>query len=247
LPDGTYQDPIACLYCNFPKPNHRVPTLLTLGPVENLFHEFGHAMHSMLGRSRYQHVTGTRCSTDFAEVPSILMEYFATDRRILPLFAKHYETGQALPTRIIEALLESRKLFGANEIHTQSFYAMVDQKFHGKHPLGKNTVDLLADLHKDYSPALLHVQGSAWHLRFGHFHSYAAKYYAYTWARAVAARVWYECFEQDPLSRSAGERFRRTMLAHGGGVPSQELVEDMLKRPVGINDLVNSLQDDLNL
>lgn len=112
----------------------------------------GHAMHSMLARTRYQHVTGTRCSTDFAEVPSVLMESFALDPRVLKRFAKHYKTGQDLSEEFIEKLHMSRTMFTSLETTTQAFYAVVDQVYHGRHPLGKSTTAVLAQLQNEHFP-----------------------------------------------------------------------------------------------
>ncbi|XP_065644026.1 mitochondrial intermediate peptidase [Hydra vulgaris] len=244
LSDGTYQLPVVAIMCNFPCPGLHSPSLLTQGNVENLFHEMGHAMHSMLGRSRFHHVTGTRCPTDFAEVPSILMEYFATDKRILPLYAKHYKTGQSLPEEIIDALNSSKKQFPAIDLHTQTFYSIVDQKIHSMYNNQCSTMKLVDSLHKEYSP-ITYVPGAAWHLRFSHFHSYGAKYYAYVWSKAIASQIWFNCFEHNPLSRVTGEKYRETMLRHGGGRPPHEMVEDMIGKKVSTKDLVNSLETDL--
>jgi len=246
LESGNYQSPIVCLMCNFPAPQHDKPSLLTQSMVENLFHEMGHAMHSMLGRARYQHVTGTRCTTDFAEVPSILMEYFCRDPRIMKLYAKHYETGEPLSEDVIRTISSSSNLFSAVDLQVQAFRSIVDQKFHGRHQLGKSITDTLNDLHKVYKPLTL-AAGTSWHLRFSHLHSYGAKYYAYVWSKAVASGIWHNCFAKDPLSRVAGERYRDKMLKHGGGKHPQVMVDDMLSKQVSVDDLVAALQYDLTM
>uniref|UniRef100_A0A8C9WDC1 Mitochondrial intermediate peptidase n=1 Tax=Scleropages formosus TaxID=113540 RepID=A0A8C9WDC1_SCLFO len=200
MQNGEYQLPVVVLMLNLPHPGQSAPTLLTPGMMENLFHEMGHAMHSMLGRTRYQHVTGTRCSTDFAEVPSILMEYFATDYRVVNQFARHYQTGQPLPENMVTRLCESKKVCG-----------IVDDS-----------------------------------RKFSHLVGYGAKYYSYLMSRAVASMVWRQCFFRNPLDREMGERYRREMLAHGGGKEPMLMVQGMLQKQPTIEDFVDALVSELN-
>uniref|UniRef100_A0A8C2A127 Mitochondrial intermediate peptidase n=1 Tax=Cyprinus carpio TaxID=7962 RepID=A0A8C2A127_CYPCA len=228
LEDGQYQLPIVVLMLNLPHPTRSAPTLLSPGMMENLFHEMGHAMHSMLGRTRYQHVTGTRCVTDFAEVPSILMEYFATDYRVISQFARHYQTGQPLPQSMVARLCESKKVCGAADTQLQVFYAIMDQVYHGK-PQNRSTTDIMIDMQKKYY-GLPYVTNTAWQLRFSHLVGYGAKYYSYLMSRAVASMVWKQCFYKDPLNR-----FER------GGRE-----EGMLQKRPSIEDFVNALVSDLD-
>ncbi|KAL4691245.1 hypothetical protein H8959_014206 [Pygathrix nigripes] len=244
--DGDYQLPVVVLMLNLPRSSRSSPTLLTPGMMENLFHEMGHAMHSMLGRTRYQHVTGTRCPTDFAEVPSILMEYFANDYRVVNQFARHYQTGQPLPKTMVSRLCESKKVCAAADMQLQVFYATLDQIYHGKHPLRNSTTDILKETQEKFY-GLPYVPNTAWQLRFSHLVGYGAKYYSYLMSRAVASMVWKECFLQDPFNRAAGERYRREMLAHGGGREPMLMVEGMLQKRPSVDDFVSALVSDLDL
>ncbi|XP_051016614.1 mitochondrial intermediate peptidase [Acomys russatus] len=244
--DGSYQLPVVVLMLSLPHSSRDAPTLLTPGMMENLFHEMGHAMHSMLGRARYQHVTGTRCPTDFAEVPSVLMEYFSNDYRVISQFARHYQTGQPLPKAMVSRLCESKKVCAAAEMQLQVFYAALDQIYHGQHPLKKSTTDILMETQEQFY-GLPYVPDTAWQLRFSHLVGYGAKYYSYLMSRAVASMVWKECFLQDPFNRAAGERYRREMLAHGGGKKPMLMVQGMLQKCPSIDDFVDALVSDLNL
>ncbi|XP_037747127.1 mitochondrial intermediate peptidase isoform X2 [Chelonia mydas] len=243
--DGEYQLPVVVLMLSLPHSTRSSPTLLTPGMMENLFHEMGHAMHSMLGRTRYQHVTGTRCPTDFAEVPSILMEYFASDYRVVNQFARHYQTGQSLPKSMVSRLCESKKICAAADMQLQVFYAVLDQLYHGEHPLKRSTTEILKETQEKFY-GLPYVPNTAWQLRFSHLVGYGAKYYSYLMSRAIASMVWKQCFVKNPFDRAMGERYRREMLAHGGGKEPMLMVQGMLQKSPSVEDFVGALVSDLD-
>ena len=249
LGDGdqsVYQLPIIALCCSFDAPtSSSSPCLLSQHSVENLFHEMGHALHSIVGRAKYQNITGTRCSTDFAEVPSILMEYFLNDSRVLSSFARHYKTGEPLPADLMDSFQVSQHFFPAFQMQTQLFFAMMDLHFHMYYPRQDRAsiMETYAQLHSEYSPSE-HIDGTAWFLRFNHICSYGAKYYSYLWSRAVASLIWNSCFIQDPFSKTSGLKLHN-MLRHGGGIDPNTLVGDMLSFKPTISDLVDALTTDL--
>lgn len=242
-----YQTPVITLCCSIEPPFKSSSVLLSRHSVETLFHEMGHALHSMLGRAKYQNVTGTRCSTDFAEVPSTLMEFFLGDDRILSSFAKHNSTGDPLPTDLMKQFQLSRHFFAAYEMQAQICNAIADQCFHSSAVSQTNTAVWVADTYKgiinSYSP-LDYITDTAYFLRFVHLGAYGARYYSYLWSRAVASLIWKSSFSEDPFSRVSGEKFR-AMLSFGGGVNPRELVRDMLGFEPDVEQLVNALYSDV--
>lgn len=246
LADGSYQNPIVVVMLNLPLPRWSTPCLLSPSMVDNLFHEMGHAMHSMLARTEYQHISGTRCTTDFAEVPSVLMEYFASDPRVVRTFAKHYKTGEPMPEDMLLKMCQAKHIFQSSEIQVQIFYSLLDQVYHGEYPLKGTTTEVLAALQNEHCE-LQYVPNTAWQLRFSHLVGYGAKYYSYLMSKAVASSIWQTMFSKDPLSRIQGERYRTECLAHGGGKPPKELIQDLLKIPVTpqfmASAIINNLED----
>lgn len=216
----TYQLPVISLVCNYyGNSNNSGIVCLTLEQVATLFHEMGHAMHSMLGRTELHNVSGTRCQTDFVELPSILHETFARDERVLASFGKHYETGKPVPIQLVRKHLESDRILTHSETFGQVKMALLDQLYHGAGNCKVNdeSFDALALYHQlESNLAILADTKSSWPGKFGHLYSYGALYYSYLLDRAISAKVWSHLFAENPFSREAGEKFKKEVLRWGG-------------------------------
>ena len=230
-PTALYQLPTIALICDFPLSS---PTLLTFRDVQTLFHEAGHAIHSMLGRTALQNVSGTRCATDFAELPSVLMEYFASDPSVLALFARHWATNAPLPRHLLATRLALDALREPLDTEHQLLLALLDQQYHSPAALSPafNSTALYHALHASHAalgpdPPSTSPQGS-----FGHLFGYGATYYSYLFDRAIAGRVWKTVFnagrDGGALSRVAGETLKQEVLAWGGARHGWECVAAVL-------------------
>ncbi|KAK3075609.1 Mitochondrial intermediate peptidase [Teratosphaeriaceae sp. CCFEE 6253] len=227
--NALYQLPTIALICDFslPPASHASrPTLLTFRELTTLFHEMGHALHSICGRTALQNVSGTRCATDFAELPSVLMENFASAPEVLALYARHWETDAPLdPTRIQERVEVDRRMQGA-EIESQVLLGMLDQEYHSSAPLrwpdggnGRDSTDVYQSVWRKYS-LVPEPAGTSWQGFFGHLFGYGATYYSYLFDRAIAGKIWRDVFQRSPdgaIDPAAGQLFREEMLRHGGG------------------------------
>lgn len=181
----------------------------------------------MLARTNFQHVSGTRCKLDFVETPSVLMEYFCRDYRVVKQFAKHHETGAVLPAYLLKTALEAKDFDSALETQTQVLYSVADQVFHGRNADQLSVTATFDSLQNQYLP-IRAAPNTAWVTKFSHLYGYGAGYYSYLHCRMYASQIWATCFQDNPLSREAGERYRREVLAHGGGKDPQEMIMALL-------------------
>jgi intermediate peptidase len=223
---GTYfQLPTIALICDFPNPvktsTNTRPTLLNFSDVRTLFHEMGHGLHSFLGRTSLQNVSGTRCATDFAELPSVLMEHFASCPEVLGLYARHWDTDAPLPIQALEQRLAIDTRTQAAETESQILLAMLDQAYYSNLPLDKN-FDSTATYHNVYNThaSIPEPQGTAWQGFFGHLYSYGATYYSYLFDRAIAGKIWQSTFKEGRMGgsveRGHGELYKKEVLRWGG-------------------------------
>ncbi|KAF4467327.1 mitochondrial intermediate peptidase [Fusarium albosuccineum] len=223
--DGVLKQlPTIALVCDFPKSdNSKEPAFLSYHSVETLFHEMGHAIHSILARTSFQNVSGTRCATDFAELPSTLMEHFAADPTVLSLFARHWKSDRPLPYELVAERARLTKRFEGIDTEHQIILAMVDQAYHASTAAnpGFDSTATFHDIKGRFAHGPQDPPNTCWQGFFGHLHSYGSTYYSYLFDRVLAERVWRVVFKSGDngaaINRDNGERLKENLLKWGGG------------------------------
>jgi mitochondrial intermediate peptidase len=184
---------------------------------------------AMIGRTEYHHVSGTRCATDFVELPSILMEHFLTSPQVLRLF--HNDVKQSSPPS--ETILPAEANRSATlDALRQIVLALLDQEYHSPVVL-QETFDstvALANLQNTFD-VFPYVPGTSWQTHFGHLFTYGATYYSYLFDRAIASQVWKQIFSEDPLDRERGERYKNEVLRWGGSKDPWQILAKLLSAP----------------
>lgn len=211
--------PVIYNVCNFPKPAEGQPALIGFDNVRTMFHEFGHALHGFFANQQYPGLSGTKVARDFVEFPSQFNEHWALDPKVLSNYAKHYETGEALPQLLIdkikkaetfnqgykltEALAASALDMQWNTLAATDTLQEVD-KFE-KAALKKTGLDLFQVPPRYRSSYFSHIWGSG----------YAAGYYAYQWTEMLEDDIYTWFKENGGLTRANGERLRTMILSKG--------------------------------
>ncbi len=216
--NGVEQRPFVNIVMNFTKPTADAPSLITHSELTTFLHEFGHALHGILAQGRYPSLTGTGVSRDFVELPSQLMENWAYEPEYLNTFAKHYQTGEAIPMELIDKIVAAKNF--------QAGYAQVRQLHFGYldmmwHTLAQVPSEGIAEFeHNALAPysVMPSVDGTAFSTAFSHIFSggYSAGYYSYKWAEVLEADAFSLFKEKGIFNTEVSGAFRREILEKGG-------------------------------
>lgn len=230
--DGREERPFVSVVTNFTKPTAEKPSLLTFYEVTTLLHEFGHALHGILAEGRYRSLTGTSVVRDFVELPSQLMENWAYEPEYLRTFARHWQTGEAIPQAYIDRIVAARNYLAGYAQVRQLQFGITDMAWHTGS--GEPAADVVAFEQEKLGPAavLPQIPGIVFSPSFNHIFSggYAAGYYSYKWAEVLEADAFDWFKEKGIFNRAAAEHFRRTLLSRGGSVDADVLYRDFRGR-----------------
>jgi thimet oligopeptidase len=222
--------PEAALICNFPEGDENDPGLLQYSDVVTFFHEFGHLMHGILGgHTEWAGLSGFATEGDFVEVPSQMLEEFFRDEKLLQAFARHHETGEVLPSELIQNMKGASAFGRADWVRSQLYYTTLSLDVHDRDPKGLDLDAVTKELFESLQPWTW-LEGNRMFASFGHLTGYSSNYYTYAFDKVIALDFFAQFDPADPLGCDAGARYRTTVLEQGGSKPGRQMVRDFLGR-----------------
>lgn len=215
--DGVEERPFVSIVCNFTKPTETEPSLLTFYEVTTLLHEFGHALHGILAEGKYSGLTGTNVARDFVELPSQIMENWATQKEYLASFAKHYQTGEVIPDELIQKIIDSKNYNSGYASVRQLNFGITDMAWHTISEVPQEDVVTYEAKAIERAQIMPYIEGTAFSTSFGHIFSggYAAGYYSYKWAEVLEADAFQVFKEKGIFNKEVAESFRKNILSRG--------------------------------
>ncbi|UDJ88292.1 peptidyl-dipeptidase Dcp [Erwinia amylovora] len=235
--------PVIYNVANFSKPAAGQPALLSWDDVITMFHEFGHALNGMFADQRYPRLSGTATPRDFVEFPSQFNEHWASDPQVFSHFARHYQTGEQMPTALRDKMLRASKFNKGYEMSELLAAALLDQHWHAlsagqplpqvdnfeQAALQQEKISLPAVPPRYRTSYFQHIWGSG----------YAASYYAYLWTQMLAddGFAWFD--EHGGLTRENGQLFRDKVLSRGNSEDLKQLYRDWRGRDAEIDSMLS--------
>ncbi|MCS3456997.1 oligopeptidase A [Aeromonas sp. BIGb0405] len=225
--DGSLQNPVAYLTCNFNGPVDGKPALFTHNEVVTLFHEFGHGIHHMLTQIDVAGVAGINgVAWDAVELPSQFLENWCWESEALSFISSHHETGDPLPEDLLVKMLTARNFQAAMQMLRQLEFALFDFRLHQEFDPAKpdQIPALLAEVRSQVAvltpPAFNRFQHSFSHIFAG---GYGAGYYSYKWAEVLSADAFSRFEEEGIFNPQTGQAFLTHILEKGGSKEPMEL------------------------
>ncbi len=234
--DGSLQLPVAYLTCNFSAPVGGQPALLTHDEVVTLFHEFGHGLHHMLTRVACADVSGINgVAWDAVELPSQFMENWCWQEEALAFISGHYETGEPLPTALLQKVLAAKNFQSAMQMVRQVEFSLFDFRLRCEFdPTQPQQIQSLLDEVRSRVAVTQTAPFNRFQHGFGHIFGggYAAGYYSYKWAEVLSADAFSRFQQEGIFNRQTGEKFLATILEQGGSeAPMDMFVAFMGREP----------------
>ena len=216
--NGVEYRPFINIVCNFTKPTADTPSLITHDEFTTFLHEFGHALHGILAEGRYPSLTGTGVARDFVELPSQILENWGYEPEYLQSFAKHYQTGEPIPSEMIEKIVKAKNYLAGYGQVRQLHFGYLDMNWHTLTALPEmSTIEFEQKTLAPYA-VLPSVSGTCFSNAFSHIFSggYSAGYYSYKWAEVLEADAFSKFKEDGIFNPETAKSFRDNILSMGG-------------------------------